>query len=310
MTKQIRLKQLTVVHNVTTDPKGYFRDQVIHFFEKHDIGVFVIPVYSKDCPIAPPDMPFPDLVIVLGGDGTFLRAADCFAAQGVPMVGVNTGTLGFLTRIAADKMLGYFEWLVAGEYSFENRMMLTVSHSSAANPKVSSSKKKKGLSSQMALNDVVVKNANPSQLCTLQVFIEDTLIAVYDADGLIVATPTGTTAYTMAAGGPVISPEVEAIALTPICPHSFSAKAIVVPGDKTIRIESHPKNKHIMVALDGQEVGTLDQKGALSIVRASIPLKMVNFKREEDDNFYRVLHRKLDWSVNPRWRDIPKHAHS
>lgn len=288
------LKQITMVHNETTDPKGFYRDQVIDFFSKHKVDVFVIPVVTKDSPIVPPDMPKPELVLVLGGDGTFLRAADCFASQSVPMVGVNTGTLGFLTRIAADKMLGYFEWLVKGEYTFENRMMLTVNHAAT---------------NQMALNDIVVKNANPSQLCTLQVFIDDTLIAVYDADGLIVATPTGTTAYTMAAGGPVISPEVEAIALTPICPHSFSAKAIVVPGDKTIRIESHSKNKKVMVALDGQEVGLLTQKAALTINRAPMTLKMVNFKREEEDNFYRLLHRKLDWSVNPRWREMNEHAH-
>lgn len=287
------LKHVTLVQNLSTDPDGARTDQVLAFFRQRDIRVSHVQVVGKDCPDVPAEAENPDLVVVLGGDGTFLRAARRFVHNGVPLVGVNTGTLGFLTHIDVARLDDYLQWLVEGRFSLENRMMLSIKSSTGAGS---------GLDG-VALNDVVVKNANPSQLCTLRLYVNDTLVAVYDADGLILSTPSGTTAYTMAAGGPVVSPEVDAVSLTPICPHSFSAKAVVVPINKEFRIESDTKNYDVVYALDGLECGTLKPGESITVVRSALSCKMVNFEREDDD-FYVLLKRKLHWAMNPRWQAI------
>lgn len=287
------LKHITLVQNLSTDPKSVYANQVLEYLTHHGVHVSHIQVLGKDCPEVPPEAANPDLVIVLGGDGTFLRAARKFVSQNVPLVGVNTGALGFLTHIEADKIHLYLDLLIQGKYSLEPRMMLSIQNVQGGNTAF--------CGEELALNDVVVKNANPSQLCRLHLYVNDTLVAVYDSDGLILSTPSGTTAYTMAAGGPVVSPEVDAISITPICPHSFSAKAVVVPFNKEFRVQSDPKNQDVVYALDGLECGVLKPGESLVVVRAGIPFKMVNFERSDND-FYSLLKRKLQWSMNPRWQ--------
>lgn len=290
------LKHITLVQNMSTDPESFYAKQLLDFFATHGVHVSHLQVMGKDCPEVPPEAANPDLVVVLGGDGTFLRAARKFVMQQVPLVGVNTGALGFLTHIEANHLHSYLELLMEGKYALDPRMMLSIKSSGE-----SGILKNELCHEELALNDVVVKNANPSQLCRLHLFVNNTLVAVYDSDGLILSTPSGTTAYTMAAGGPVISPEVDAISITPICPHSFSAKAVVVPFNKEFRVQSDPKNQDVVFALDGLECGVLKPGESLVVVRAPIPFKMVNFKREDDD-FYSLLKRKLQWSMNPRWQ--------
>ncbi|MGE0199801.1 MAG: NAD(+)/NADH kinase [Candidatus Melainabacteria bacterium] len=305
----ISLKHVTVVQNVTTDPKGVYAGPVVAFFEQHGMGVLTIPVETKDMPVVPVDAPNPDLVVVLGGDGTFLRAAQVFNHHQVPMVGINTGRLGFLTRIEANNVQGYLEKLMAGQYTIEETMTLSVMRTGPTLAKADSDPTAQ--ISQLAINDVVVKNANPSQMCTLNLYINETLVATYDADGLIVSTPMGTTAYNLSAGGPVLSPEVEAMTITPICPHSFSAKSVVVPANKTVRIQSDSKNQHVVVALDGQDYGHATNGAyedacllpgeSLQVFKSPLSLRVVNFE-EYEDNFYIILKKKLDWSMNPRHR--------
>jgi NAD+ kinase len=284
------LKHVTLVQNRTTDPGDQYARQVLDFLGRHGVKVSHLQVSGKDCPDVPSEAANPNLVIVLGGDGTFLRAARRFVSNQVPLVGVNTGTLGFLAHIDPRRLDEYLELLVAGKYTLEPRMMLSIK-GRPNNPLCNEG---------WALNDVVIKNANPSQLCTLSLYVNDALVAVYDADGLILSTPSGTTAYTMAAGGPVVSPEVDAIAITPICPHSLSAKPVVVPFNKEFRIQSDTRNGDVIYALDGLECGTIQSGESITVVRAGIPFKMVNFQREEDD-FYALLKRKLQWSLNPRF---------
>lgn len=278
------IKTVTLIHNISTDPKCIYREKVREFLESHGVEVTINTVESKDCPVVPKEAANPDMVIVLGGDGTFLRASLCFAKQQVPLVGVNTGTLGFLTRIEADRISLYLDRLLKGDYELEERMTLAVNDLD-----------------HLALNDVVIKNANPSQMASLRFYINETLVAVYDADGIIVSTPTGSTAYTLSAGGPVISPEVEAISITPICPHSLSAKPVVIPADKKLRVESAPKNREVVCAIDGQESSIIQPGQSIHIFRAPVSVKMVNFRMEED-NFYLLLKKKLHWGMNPRWK--------
>jgi NAD+ kinase len=302
------LKHVTLVQNLSTDPQNHYADQVLSYFAHHGIRVSHLQVLGKDCPEVLEEAANPDLVIVLGGDGTFLRAARKFVSQKVPLVGVNTGTLGFLTHIDVNYLTEYLDLLRKGEYILEDRVMLSV-----RNPGTGREISHAGAGENLALNDIVVKNANPSQLCTLRLYVNDILVAIYDADGLILSTPSGSTAYTMAAGGPVISPEVDAISITPICPHSFSAKAVVVPFNKAFRVESDTKNYDVVFALDGLESGILKPGESLQVLRSPVTCKMVNFSRDVDD-FYVLLKRKLHWAMNPRWKssetDAPKPANS
>lgn len=287
------LSHVTLVQNMTTDPESRIAQQVLDFFKSQGVRVSHLQVAGKECPDVPPEASKPDLVVVLGGDGTFLRVARRFVLQGVPLVGVNTGTLGFLTHIDVAHLNEYLNLVLQGDYTLENRMMLAVDHADGETR----------CAEPVALNDIVIKNANPSQLCTLRLYVNNLLVAVYDADGLILSTPSGSTAYTMAAGGPVLSPEVDAIAITPICPHSFSAKAVVVPINKEFRIESDTKNYDVVYALDGLECGFLKPGQSLVVGRSPITCKMVRFNREQDD-FYVLLKRKLHWAMNPRWQSL------
>lgn len=291
------LKRVTLVQNLSTDPDNRYTDQVLAFFQRHGVQVHHLKVRGKESPEVPEEAASPDMAIVLGGDGSFLRAARKFVMQRVPLVGVNTGTLGFLTHIEADRLQSCLEYLLAGQYSLESRIMLCIKNFNRRSPGEPT-----GLRcEEVALNDVVVKNANPSQLCRLRLFVNSTLVAVYDSDGLILSTPSGTTAYTMAAGGPVVSPEVDAISITPICPHSFSAKAVVVPFNKEFRVQSDERNQDVVFALDGTESGVLAPGESLLVMRAPIAFQMVRFERADDD-FYSLLKRKLQWSMNPRWQ--------
>jgi NAD+ kinase len=293
---QSMLKHITLVQNLSTDPDSFYADQVVKFLTEHGVRVSFLQVLGKNCPEVPSEAASPDLVIVLGGDGTLLRAARKFAMQQVPLVGVNTGALGFLAHIEANRLPFYLDLLLKGHYTLDERIMLSTKSYGQGNSRMDMPN-----SEDVAINDVVIKNANPSQLCRLHLYVNDKLVAVYDSDGLILSTPSGTTAYTMAAGGPVISPEVDAISITPICPHSFSAKAVVVPINKEFRIESDPKNQDVVYALDGLECGALKPGESLVVVRSEKPFKMVNFEREDED-FYSLLKRKLQWSMNPRWQ--------
>lgn len=284
------MKQITLIHNITTDPDNKYGSEVIGFFEANGIGVHHVKTEAKNSPDVPKEAEETDLVLVLGGDGTFLRAAERFANKDVPLVGVNTGTLGFLTRIEANRLPEYLDHIIQNRYHLDKRIMLAVRWEDHLQQ----------VKNKLALNDVLIKNANPGQLCTLKLYINDTLVALYDADGIVVSTPTGSTAYNLSAGGPIISPEIEAISITPICPHSFSSKAVVVPADKTIRVESHEKNREVFMALDGAEFGTLNPGESIEIIHSPTPLQVVEFDTPED-NFYLLLQKKLHWSMNPRF---------
>lgn len=286
------IQRVTVVQNVTTDPKDVHFNAVKTFFDSRKVTVHHVVVESKNLPEVPESAYDTDLVIVLGGDGTFLRAAQRFAGKHIPFAGINTGTLGFLTRIEATRMNEYLTRLMKGEFSLKNTMMLTVSHKQ---------------DEFVALNDVLIKNANPAQLCALKLIINGIEVADYDADGIIVSTPTGSTAYNLSAGGPVMTPSVEAISITPICPHSFSSKAVVVPSTESICIRSDGANQNVLVSVDGQENETLCAGESIEIHRSSSPFWMVAFD-EPEDNFYFLLKKKLDWSINPRWKERQEKA--
>ncbi len=281
-------QSVLVVHNITTDAESLLKNKVVSILEANQIKISLTTVENRNLPLIDASVKDIDLIIVLGGDGTVLRTAQAFAHNQVPIIGINTGKLGFLTRIDPDTLDEALGQLVSGDFKLEPRTMLQ-----ALLPNDETS--------YTALNDVLVKSSNPSQMGSFKVFINHQEIATYDADGVIIATPTGSTAYTMSAGGPVISPEVQAFSITPICPHSLSAKPVVVPSSKTIKVQSFALNDDLVVAIDGQEYGVLKHQQTLIIKQAAQPLQFVTFKPEEEE-FYPLLRRKLHWSMNPRWK--------
>lgn len=275
--------RVILVQNRETDPHDHLRHHIEGFFDDQGISVTTCVLESRSCPVVHPGGEKPDLVIVLGGDGTFLRAVRCFARDGAPLVGVNTGHLGFLTQIEANRVDECLNALMAGDTLLEHRIMLAVNHED-----------------QFALNDVVVKNANPSRLATLNVYINGGFLASYDADGIIVATPTGSTAYNLSAGGPIIVPQVNVLAITPICPHSLSAKPIVVSADSDLVIESDQSNTaQLVCAIDGDDAFYLEPGERFKLFKSSYQLPLVSFPSDAH-SFFAILKRKLGWGSNPR----------
>ncbi len=218
-------------------------------------------------------------VIVLGGDGTMLRAVHGLGAYGIPMVGINMGTLGFLTEIEKANYREACDRLLADDYKIEERMMIEGSAKGSVHH---------------ALNDVVVTRAGFSRIIAVHIYVNDQLLETYEADGVIVSTPTGSTGYNLSAGGPIVTPKGKAIVVTPISPHKLSAKSVVFDASDTIRLEivrrSRTQDTEAIVSFDGAH-GTDLSCGDTIFVRRSD--RIVRLIKMSDINFYRVLRDKI-----------------
>ena len=222
-----------------------------------------------------------DFVITVGGDGTFLKAARYFAPLDVPLLGVNIGRLGFLAQANPDEIDTLVEKIVNGKYKIQSRMML-----SALDDKVS------------ALNDIVVKGDSFSRTAKLFLSINNKVVCEYLADGIIVATPTGSTAYTLSAGGPVIVPEIDAMVIVPICPHTLTARPLVIPAYESVKIYSCESCNKMRLSADGQNTIDIEQNDYIEITKSSVSAKLVILEKE-DNEFYSILRKKLQWGVSP-----------
>lgn len=225
-----------------------------------------------------------DLFVVLGGDGTLLAMAKAIAESGrdIPILAVNFGSLGFLTEITRPELHQSLETVIAGRASYDLRMML---RATAARAGVS----------HMALNDVVFSRTALSRMIELSVSVGDQFVTAVKADGLIVATPTGSTAYNLAAGGPIVHPAMDALVLTPIAPHTLSNRPIVIPAERDVRVTSTSSNAgdEVYVTMDGQTGLPLQEGDELTIVRAEKPLRLV---RSTTRSYFEVLRQKLKWN--------------
>lgn len=280
-----------LIHNLTTDPGQHFLSQVYGQLKQHPVQVETFAVTDRECPDFSETHQSPDMVIIIGGDGTVLRTIQALSRQSVPVVAINTGKLGFLTHIDPNNLAQAIDALVAGNYHLEDRAMLSaqvIRKEGTTEPK-------------LALNDALIKSMNPSQMSSFSLHINGHFLAHYDADGLIVATPTGTTAYNLSAGGPIIAPTVDAVAITPICPHSLSAKPVVIPANETIDVVSHDPHAPLVLSLDGQEHDTIQSGESIQIKKSALTVPFVNFG-DGSDVFYQLLTDKLHWGMNPRWK--------
>ena len=217
--------------------------------------------------------------IVLGGDGTMLRAAHSIGTYDIPYIGINLGTLGFLTEIEESNVYQALDRLLKDDFVIEKRMMIEGS----VNDKVFHS-----------LNDVVITRAGFSRIIGLKVYVNNQLLDTYEADGVIVATPTGSTGYNMSAGGPIVSPKASAIVVTPISPHSLTSKSVVFDSSEEIRVEIMKKRKtqdtEAIVSFDG---GNNIELSAGDIVNVKLSSRSISLIKMYDVNFYSVLRDKI-----------------
>jgi len=223
-----------------------------------------------------------DLVIVLGGDGTLLSAARAIGRRETPLFPVNLGSLGFLTAITIDEIFPELERAFRGEHRIALRKLL--------NTEVI--RDGKVVASYDALNDAVIGKSSIARMIDLDVFVDAQFVCAYKADGLIVATPTGSTAYSLSAGGPIIFPAVPAICMTPICPHMLTNRPVLVPETSVIRITPHGEDEGVYLTIDGQ-VGTPVRQGDTVVCHSSnFSLHLI---RPPKAMFFDVLRQKLKW---------------
>lgn len=225
-----------------------------------------------------------DCIMVWGGDGTILNSTRLAAPQGTPLYGVNAGRLGFLTEVDIPDLLPDLEKLLAGDYSIEERMMIEARV--YRNGQV--------VESSLGLNDAVISKSALARMIWLRIYSDGELINSYPADGVIIASPTGSTAYSLSAGGPIVGPSLDLMVISPICPHTLSARPLVVSPENVISVVPDIPQGEIMLTVDGQCGYKLQPKDEVQIRRAPYVAKFI---RTRKNNFYKVLREKLEeWS--------------
>ena len=231
------------------------------------------------------DMPADiECVIVLGGDGTLLQAAREMLDRHIPLLGINLGTLGFLTSAEKSELPGCLDSVLDDSCSIDERMMLrgSVYHG------------QEKIQTNIALNDVIITRAGFSRLVELKIYVNGELLSIYNADGIIVSTPTGSTGYSLSAGGPIIFPQTDVMFITPICPHSLQAISLVVSGEDRIMIEIGRRRKtqkeEAMVTFDGRSAQELETGDRIEIYKAQETTQLIRLKGR---SFYQVLQNKI-----------------
>lgn len=223
-----------------------------------------------------------DLAIVLGGDGTLLSAARAVGNRGIPLLAVNLGGLGFLTSIAMEDMFPELERALTGAHEFTRRKML----------RIAIVREGVTVAEYHALNDVVIAKSAIARIVDLEAWVGESFVCAYKADGLIISTPTGSTAYSLSAGGPIMYPTVNAICLTPICPHTLTNRPLILPSDMAIRVVSKVADEGTYLTVDGQVGSPLEGGDSVECAVAEFDVLLI---RPPDKTFFDVLRQKLKW---------------
>lgn len=263
-------------------------ESVIRFIHKRGHETYISDRLLSSYPTAthavpPADLPAHiDFMVVLGGDGTLLSAARLVYPRKVPLLGVNFGDLGFLTDVSDGSMYEALDAVLEGKCHLERRMMLKITLKSG---------KGRNRTVLYALNDAVVREANFRAL-QLNTKIAGAVLSSFKADGLIISTPTGSTAYSLSAGGPIVEPTLQCLIATPICPHTLAIRPLIFPASQTIEVAFDPPEARVELAVDGQLVIELSPQDRLQIRRAEQPIYFLQLRRRP---FYEVLRAKLKW---------------
>ncbi|HKB79778.1 MAG TPA: NAD(+)/NADH kinase [Thermoanaerobaculia bacterium] len=225
-----------------------------------------------------------ELLITFGGDGTLLSVAR-YAPKGVPVLGVNMGTLGFLTEVRVEEFPEVLESVLSGRFAAEERVTFEVFVEGPQREK----------RSYRVLNDATINKSALARIVEMKVTVAGLFVSTFRADGLIVSTPTGSTAYNLSAGGPIVYPTMEAVVITPICPHMLSNRPIVLPDSLDVEIGIVTRHQEIFLTLDGQEGLPLDEHDRVCIRKSDQPVTLV---QSPNKNYFDVLRNKLKWGEN------------
>ena len=222
-----------------------------------------------------------DMIIAFGGDGTILSAAKDVINTNVAILGVNVGRFGFLAEISENELYEKLDELIAGNYLIEERMALETTV-------IKNSKK----FSFFSFNDVVLEKGGGSRAILIETYIDDVYLNTYNADGLLICTPTGSTAYSLSAGGPLLTPDMKAIVINPVCPHSLSQRPLVIRDDRVVHFKSLSKNRELRFSVDGQSVLKVNENHLIKVRKAKHSVRLVKCS---GNSFYHVLRTKLNW---------------
>jgi NAD+ kinase len=287
----MKILKAGIIVNEEKDENLNVTKKIINFLNDKSIDVYlpenIISLFDKSKKIHLLAEPYQELNMFfsLGGDGTLLRATRLASPYNIPVCGINLGGLGFLTQIGLQEIDHYLPCILENNYQIEERMMLygCIMREGKRNGKF------------YCLNDIVVAKKLFARLINLDMLINDEYVIQYAADGLIISTSTGSTAYSLSAGGPIIYPCLKTIIITPICPHTLSARALVIHHKDNIKLIVRSKNLEVMLTVDGQEGFDLEENDVIVIQKSKYKTQLVTFPGP-GKSFYGILRRKLKWS--------------
>jgi NAD+ kinase len=227
-----------------------------------------------------------DLIIVLGGDGTLLSVARLVEGKDVPILGVNLGSLGFMTEVTVGELFPVLDDVLTGHYTVSERVMLNC-HVHRQGERIAQA---------VVLNDVVINKGALARIIEMEAYVDGVYVNTFRADGLIISTPTGSTAYSLAAGGPILYPNLEALIINPICPFTLTNRPLVIPDSVKIEVILVKENEDVMVTLDGQVGVALRYRDVIEIRKAETRLKLIECPGK---NYFEILRTKLKWGDTP-----------
>jgi len=287
------LKTVGLVSGQQAPGTTEFAESLIAKLHDAEVEVLVDPNTAESCPSRCQQLPRTelvaqaDIVIVMGGDGLLLRVARLVGPAQVPLLGVDLGSFGFLAAVQPAVVLDHVEQLLAGQYHIHQRLMLAVEV-----------RRGNQVTDQLsALNDAVISRIYPRRMVRLDTHVDGERVAIYPADGLIVATPTGSTAYNLSAGGPLVDPDLDCIILTPVCPHTLYLRPLIVDDDSvvTVRVaERYDEPVTVRLSVDGQEDVEVTSEDLVVIQKAPCKAQLVRVDR---GSFFERLHTKLRWGL-------------
>lgn len=285
--KILKLNKVGIIYNVQHESAIEVVEKLEHVIKSNGLETIIKKVipgrtcqeqnFEKDV----------DLAIIVGGDGTFLGAARFYAPYGVPLFGINIGRLGFLSQLNPDNLEYGIQQILQGKFKIEERFMLKAYNEDESHN-----------IEYTALNDIVIKSGSISRTAQLFLYINDKHVCDYIADGLIISTPTGSTAYTLSAGGPVVVSDLDAMVIVPICPHSLTSRPIVIPAKELISVKVESDTNKIYLTADGQENAKLKSNDIIHIKQSKHKAKLILLEKW-NNAFYCILREKLHWGVTP-----------
>lgn len=228
-----------------------------------------------------------DIMISIGGDGTILRAATLVRDSGIPILGINAGRLGFLAMVQKDEIAEFLQLIIEKKYTISERTLISLSGTPNI-PEISDI--------NFAMNEISVSRKDTTSMITIETYLNDEFLNSYWADGLIISTPTGSTGYSLSCGGPILTPNVSSLVITPIAPHNLNARPLVIPDDTVIRLKVTGREKQYLVSLDSR-IASVKNESELTIRKTPFKIKMVEIHEE---TFLKTLRNKLLWGEDKR----------